>query len=170
LKRAQIALAEDIENRLIETLEPCDKQRYYIFSQVSVRADDLKNERMPRLQGALADIDGAKFMGIPDVVDDGWLKAESVSEKLGKACEARGKKEALCEYTMVEWKQKSCCIDYEQRGQRVLRNIALYTWICQSYPRKARRARRQLEMLVGNLFTDSTNTGTMLTLVRRCDH
>jgi hypothetical protein len=92
LKRAQIALSEDIESRLIKTLSACDKKSYYIFSQASVTADDLRHDRMPKLQKALGSVDGSKFLGIPDLVDDGFLKSATVAEGIDWECRQVGKK------------------------------------------------------------------------------
>ncbi|KAK5173487.1 uncharacterized protein LTR77_002168 [Saxophila tyrrhenica] len=93
LKRAQIALASDIENRLIDTLSACDKHHYYIFSQDSVAANDLKDDGMPKLQKSLAGTEEGQFLGIPDLVADGGLKVGNVRTRLEEVCGKKGKKE-----------------------------------------------------------------------------
>ena len=100
LNRAQIALSQDIENRLIETLEACDKKWYYIFSQDHVTAEDLRGNKMAKLQKMLGGVDEAQFVGIPDLVEDGGLKPYNVKARLIAACEARGKTEVDCKWSV----------------------------------------------------------------------
>jgi hypothetical protein len=47
---------------------------------------------MPKLQKALGSVDESKFLGIPDLVDDGFLKSATVAEGIDWECRQVGKK------------------------------------------------------------------------------
>jgi hypothetical protein len=65
-----------------------------------VTAEDLRGDKMAKLQKALNNADGAKFLGIPDLVKDGGLRPQGVAERLREVCGQAGKTEVDCEYTM----------------------------------------------------------------------
>ena len=96
LRSTQIALTKDVEDRLIETLQDCERKWYYIFSQDSVRADDFKASSLPKLQKRIAGADAKAVIQIPEVALMGELNAESIQKRLEAACSSRGKKSVDC--------------------------------------------------------------------------
>ena len=100
LKNAQIALAEDVERQLVETLQGCDRKWYYIFSQNSVSAQDFRDDGMAKLQGRIAGAETGAVVEISEVVTKGRLSAGGVRERLEGACSAKGKKGVECELSL----------------------------------------------------------------------
>lgn len=97
LKNAQIALAEDVESQLVETLQECDRKWYYVFSQDSVSAQDFRDDGLAKLQGRIADAEKGAVIEISEVANKGRLSAGGVRERLEGACSAKGKKGVECE-------------------------------------------------------------------------
>ncbi len=88
-------MGEDIATRLEEYISPCDKKFYYIVHQDYVTAEHLRNGSMPKLQQSLSGVvDDAKFIGIPDVVDDGYLNARTISKYITEACDRDPERES----------------------------------------------------------------------------
>jgi hypothetical protein len=79
-----------LEDRLIETLEACDRKWYYVYEQDHVTARDLRGG-MPRLQERIAGMEKGSVVDIPEVVASGGLSANGIVERLHKACTAKGK-------------------------------------------------------------------------------
>ena len=86
-----------MEDNLIETLGDCHHTWYYIFSQDSVRADDLKNGGMSKLQKSIEEVNEGHTRDIPEVARNGEFSALSIQTRLEKACSAKGKKSVDCE-------------------------------------------------------------------------
>ncbi|KAK3700104.1 hypothetical protein LTR37_016107 [Vermiconidia calcicola] len=123
LKNAQIALAEDVERQLVETLQGCDRKWYYIFSQNSVSAQDFRDDGMAKLQGRIAGAETGAVVEISEVVTKGRLSAGGVRERLEGACSAKGKKgveswpEAEDEYRIVEMQLPELPLERETRAK-----------------------------------------------------
>ena len=89
-----MALSSDLESRIVDSLQQCDKRYYYIFVQDHVQANQLKDS-IPKLQGRIAEA-RSHVVEIPEVVANGGLSAESIVSRLEKACEAKGKSNKAC--------------------------------------------------------------------------
>ena len=97
LRSWQLGVSSDVETKLIETLEECDKKNYYIFTQDGVSASHLRAGAMPKLEKTIANAKDGRVVEIPEIVAQGGLTATSIQALLEKACAAKGKRSLECE-------------------------------------------------------------------------
>lgn len=92
MKSSQIALAQDLEDRLIETLSECDRKTYHFITQQHVSAQDVQLN-MPKLQERI--IDATKkgsVVEVPEVVPAEGVDEFSLMRRLDEVCSKKGKK------------------------------------------------------------------------------
>ena len=95
-------MTEDVEDRLIKTLDNCDRKWYYIFTQEHVSASDFKDGALPKMQKRMAGAEKSTVVQIPEVSIRGELSAQRIQSRLEEACSAKGKKSVECEFTLKQ--------------------------------------------------------------------